>query len=283
MKDCKIIQDLLPNYIDKSTNAETNDYIEGHLEKCDDCKQIFENMKEEISIPKTKADTKKEINYLKRFKRKMNLLKGALLIILIIFVLIIGRRTVILMQLSQKAKLNKEINNYHSILRTYQDDVVSIIETYCNGTDYITTTTVYSPDSSKRKGVFYQKDEEYITIAEIDGEKIINISESENIPVGISSPATYVSEGFWQNLKYAFIVGIDSTYCNGRECYVLKGNNYERYIDKETGLIVRSIDKSTKNLSRTIDPVTDHQYQFNVVKDSDIVRPDTTNYSETEQ
>ena len=30
-KDCKIILDLLPNYVEKVTSKETNSYIEEHL------------------------------------------------------------------------------------------------------------------------------------------------------------------------------------------------------------------------------------------------------------
>ena len=40
-RNCKIVQDLLPNYIDKLTNDETNQYIEEHLAKCNECKKIF--------------------------------------------------------------------------------------------------------------------------------------------------------------------------------------------------------------------------------------------------
>ena len=35
-RDCKIIQDLLPNYIEKLTNEETNNFIEEHLKECID-------------------------------------------------------------------------------------------------------------------------------------------------------------------------------------------------------------------------------------------------------
>ena len=31
---CKIVQDLLPNYIDKLTSEETNSFVEKHLEEC---------------------------------------------------------------------------------------------------------------------------------------------------------------------------------------------------------------------------------------------------------
>ena len=39
-KDCKIVQDLLPNYIEKLTNEETNKYVEDHLKECEKCKKI---------------------------------------------------------------------------------------------------------------------------------------------------------------------------------------------------------------------------------------------------
>ena len=44
-KTCNIIQDLLPNYIDNLTNEETNIFIEEHLDTCNNCKNILENMK----------------------------------------------------------------------------------------------------------------------------------------------------------------------------------------------------------------------------------------------
>ena len=43
-KDCKIIKDLLPSYIDKLTSDETNIFIEDHLKECNSCTESFENM-----------------------------------------------------------------------------------------------------------------------------------------------------------------------------------------------------------------------------------------------
>lgn len=44
-KDCKIIQDLLPNYIEKLTTEETNNYIEEHFKICENCKICMKNEK----------------------------------------------------------------------------------------------------------------------------------------------------------------------------------------------------------------------------------------------
>ena len=32
--ECKIIQDLLPNYIEKTTSKETNQFLENHIKTC---------------------------------------------------------------------------------------------------------------------------------------------------------------------------------------------------------------------------------------------------------
>ena len=45
---CKIVQDLLPNYIDKLTSEETNSFVEKHLEECNECHEIIENMKKDF-------------------------------------------------------------------------------------------------------------------------------------------------------------------------------------------------------------------------------------------
>ncbi len=36
--DCKLVEDLLPNYIEEMTLKETNKFIEQHLKKCQECK-----------------------------------------------------------------------------------------------------------------------------------------------------------------------------------------------------------------------------------------------------
>ena len=40
-KNCKIVQDLLPNYIERLTNDVTNQYIEEHISTCAECKEVF--------------------------------------------------------------------------------------------------------------------------------------------------------------------------------------------------------------------------------------------------
>lgn len=54
---CSIVRDLLPNYIDKLTEDETNSIIEEHLNHCANCKLMYEEMSSnmEVTILKNEA------------------------------------------------------------------------------------------------------------------------------------------------------------------------------------------------------------------------------------
>ncbi|MBS1315556.1 MAG: zf-HC2 domain-containing protein, partial [Anaerotignum sp.] len=45
---CEIIRDLLPSYVDGLTSEESNREITAHLAECATCKEILEQMQEEV-------------------------------------------------------------------------------------------------------------------------------------------------------------------------------------------------------------------------------------------
>lgn len=47
--DCEIVQDLLPNYVDKLTSEYTNQAMDEHLKSCISCSEMYEKMKENIA------------------------------------------------------------------------------------------------------------------------------------------------------------------------------------------------------------------------------------------
>ena len=80
-RDCKIVQDLLPNYVEKLTNEETNNFIEEHLKGCNECKKILENMQNDLNIDDSKRDNR-EVKYIKKYNKKLTILKSLIIIIL---------------------------------------------------------------------------------------------------------------------------------------------------------------------------------------------------------
>lgn len=90
-RDCKIVQDLLPNYIDKLTSEESNQYINEHINTCAECKKVLYDMKEDIKV-NSKENDKRKIDYMKKVKNKLGIIqvvKSAFLTIICLFVITI--------------------------------------------------------------------------------------------------------------------------------------------------------------------------------------------------
>lgn len=83
-KNCKLVKDLLPSYIDNVTSKETKEFVEEHLKDCKDCKKHFDEMNSELDKEKVKdIETVKEI---KKYKRKIFTLKFLVVAAIIIIV-----------------------------------------------------------------------------------------------------------------------------------------------------------------------------------------------------
>ena len=67
-------------------------------------------MQKEIKVSTTKRDDR-EVKYIKKYNKKLKILKYALLIIILIYVILVGRRTIIMSSLSGKATENKINDN----------------------------------------------------------------------------------------------------------------------------------------------------------------------------
>lgn len=82
--ECKIVQNLLPNYIDELTDSEINEFIEKHIENCKECEQALKDMQGDIKLEK--INNSKKINALKKIKRRYR----RIVIISILAVILIG-------------------------------------------------------------------------------------------------------------------------------------------------------------------------------------------------
>ena len=85
-KNCEIIKDLLPLYIDNVCSNASKDLINEHLKSCNNCQKELENIKDNIVISK-----KNEINVFQNFIKKINLkiIRNSILITILIIALII--------------------------------------------------------------------------------------------------------------------------------------------------------------------------------------------------
>lgn len=84
--ECKIVQDLLPSYIDNLTSAETNSFIERHIENCSECEEVLKDMQGDIQLEK--INNSKKINALKKVKRRYRRITVISIMIVILVIII---------------------------------------------------------------------------------------------------------------------------------------------------------------------------------------------------
>jgi len=226
-RDCKIIRDLLPSYIDSLTNESTNQYIEEHLNNCEQCKKILEDMKKELKLNTTPKEGK-EVKYIKKFNKKMKILK-TLLVIFLIFVLSYARKLIIFISLSNKVSNYTNSTNYYKKSVDYAgalDDVITI-ETYVKDdkiidrfkmvsefyklsyTNYFNGKTVNSYSETK----YYKKEDEHKSRKTAELNKETELLAFIPNYFDISNPIMLFT--------LPLVSSIESDICNERDCYRL--------------------------------------------------------------
>lgn len=84
---CSIVEDLMPLYIEDLLSEETKKEIELHLDECEDCKEIYDELKEDVNLEYEKNMDLKEYEYeelktdtLNSIKNYLNKIKYILII-----------------------------------------------------------------------------------------------------------------------------------------------------------------------------------------------------------
>lgn len=108
-RDCKIVRDLLPNYIEKLTNEVTNEFVEKHIATCEECKRVMQDMTGEVEVEEIEQD--KEIKYLKGINKKV---KVTIAIVSLIVIIIASSIT---LYVYNKSKI--QVNNYTFLKAEY--------------------------------------------------------------------------------------------------------------------------------------------------------------------
>lgn len=269
-QDCKIVEDLLPNYIENLTNEQTNNYIEQHIKTCSECRDKLERMKRNFKVENEKRDNR-EVKYIKKFNIKFKILRNILLAIVIIFMVIILRRFIILSDIGNKFQQTiRNDSNYYMSRVTYSKDNIQVVKRYYDKGKKLLMIDNYAQDIKKLSHVIYVNGDEKIFIAG-NQENNYLMEFSENIERMFDiRPMTYIDENyvsnFISNLHKAITSTIDEVELYGKKCYIIKNNDKEDFIDAETGLLIKY---------RSIDGMQDYSYEFNKV--TNIEKPDLTN------
>ena len=286
-RNCKIVQDLLPNYIEKLTNEETNKFVEEHLNECNNCKQILSNMEKDLKLDSKKKDNR-EVKYIKKYNNKMKILKIILLIIIALFLIRTGRNFIIISSLSNKADNYVSSTNYHKKTTNFYNDTLTIIDSYYKDGKTVTFLTRITPDISN-KVTIYKNGEKANMYFETNNEKKTAQLDQENYSLTINI-VNYLdtNHNLLATLLGSITSNIKTVNCNGKDCYLITNllssnllisKNDGTYIDKETGLMVRSTMSGSS--TDVTDTVVDYIHEFNTVSDDIFIEPDISEYEIT--
>lgn len=87
---CYIVKDLLPNYIDGLTGREATEDVKKHLETCEDCSAVYEQMT--AAIPPEMPPEQKNVDFLKKLRTatRRQYAKSALLACILLSLFLAG-------------------------------------------------------------------------------------------------------------------------------------------------------------------------------------------------
>jgi len=289
-KDCDIVRDLLPNYIENLTNENTNKYIEKHIKECNNCSKLLDNMKMELPINNA-SKFKRETHFFKKYNKKMNILKTIIFLIIFIVLFTIIRKMLILYNIQSKMSKYENSDNFYFKSYYYSDNTISIHHAYRKGNKIKEMVETISPNNTSYMTLYGKTDSNisnmYIETYDV---KLVELNVTNRI--NVNSPTAYAKiNNLWEMFLIALTSNISTEKCNGKECYKIDSSalinqseftRYKetKYFEKETGLPIRFIDTENINLSKDeeVGQIYDYKYEFGTVTDEEFNEPDITEY-----
>ena len=304
-RNCSIVRDLLPSYIEELVSNETKKYVENHLEKCTECKQVLKEMKrdntEEFNVtPETEA----EIRIIKKHRRVRIISKITTIVLLTILLtsfISFGIAFVPINSVREKAynKLQelKQLDNYKLTIEktekvgdgitnigtiTYYYKYGNYKEDYVNNVTYNYMNGEYIEKGIEQNGehrISYYSDgiSNVITIDEQNGNVTVsktasNFEKGKNLEDMCPILLQY-SKDLSSKISMTKVIDLREDTYNEINYYVLTQyysemkTMYEYWINKETMMIDRKISKQENTA------YVDEKYKYNISEYKYILEP----------
>ncbi len=299
-KECEIIQDLLINYVDGVLNPESKKLVQEHLSKCEDCQTELNTIKKDINDTSNKD--KIELDYLKkvRIKTKIKSILIAVIILLLIAFIIFLNNFIKINSIMSRAEKSLQSNNfYRETSQILSGNHTSITKEYYKDGKYKNVWEVYSDNGIETSIIEYTNvdSDERIYLYEKENKAIIekgDISKILNSANNIKNvPFVTTRKSLLDRIGTTFVYSIHTdTYDYGKEYYILnnkseKNNAWEIWIDKETGLPIKQINRGgeksffpgTNVVKEIRDNIQEYKYDFDKITDEDVKVPDLSSYT----
>ena len=274
--ECNLVQDLLPNYIEKLTNEKTNMFIEKHIGECEQCQRILRQMNNipEATIKKLRN---KKANYLKKYNINLKFLQVILIIIIIIFIGDIARKYIITNNLYNKSEQICNLDNFYIKSEIYSNSKVSefstrtmsVYEAYYKDGNFIESNRIIDDKNVAIEFVDYKEGDEELALSRV----IETDKQNEFKPVIVEDDyfkkkevKPYSIFDNYSPLYISLFMDVEKIDNNGKKCYLIRNDFSDYYIDSQTGLVIKITDISQSSIS-------DLYYEFGIVNDTDIKKP----------
>ena len=280
-RDCDIVQDLLPSYVEKLTRDGTNEFIEKHLKECSECNSDYLKLKKDLNFESDKASDV-EIDYMKKFskeKKKMRLsikILIVIVIILLIYILSVIFKLVTLTNINNNYLRSKKANNFYYYSETdntiinywKKDNLRRMSIKSLNGNDEM---VIWSNEETNEGVTLFESTKRYNNSN--DNEIFLNVFPMSNI-----LPLDY------DNANFRFIVSLNPFMFitigdyEGVKCYNISNSVFfttgNEKIDRERGVLLYSESKMG---------IRKMKYSFDTVKDEDVEKPNVNEYTLVEK
>ncbi len=274
--ECEIVKDLASVYNQKIISEKSKEIVEEHIQECDECKKYYNQINEKC-MNENKKD-RIELDFLKKIRRKINLLK-VILITILILIIISGSVGIIRYRENEKIinmsyeRINilKKLNNYQLIQKTvyidYEKNSSKEVITnyyYKDGkykVNYGNTTSYFQDDSMN---IVYIYDD----LKQIDFCKQNMIIQKKGETFNIFSEIiSYKNE---LRGLYKLVLSKRNERFNGIDCYVIRMGNEKSYrdvwIDRDNYNVLKVVDEDYSKYYRE----TTYTLMENNVEDEDV-------------
>lgn len=230
-------------------------------------------LNDELKNPNKKEKTTRIMKFIKIFT--------IILITLIVSIFIVntGRKTIILINYSKKVNEMSKCNNYYMKEEIKSNDLDNVNEIYHKDNE-----TVYK--NKEYNSIEYSnKDTKEYLYYNVNQNKIVILDNDINIKMHDIRNYFFIDTNVkkWGNIIKALYTNIKSEKYNGKDYYVIKYNNDKLYLNKLTYLVDRMVRiTETKTLEKGLETneiVNNYTYEFGNVTDEDVAKPDMTGFT----
>lgn len=198
-------------------------------------------------------------------KKIIKIILVILEVLILIFLINLGRKAYILSKYSNKSDEYLKITNFY--MKKNEDGMIS--ELWRKDNLGLLKLTLEDETRMIHFGVDYN----WIIVDSKDGKTAVKMTkEGGGIEIQTLVPGTLNVENFWQTIMIAFQSKITTENVNNIECYKIYLNeDWQMFISKEDFLVMREINGSTD--TGVI------EYKLNEVRDEEVIMPNLAGYT----